>query len=188
MTDEQVPSTASLSIAGVLLAILGFVAIAAPALAGQTVVMIIGIVLLIGGIVQVVSGLRLDGWSNKLPPLVMGAIATVGGLGLLGEPWIGMTLIALLLAIFFVLEGICKIIASFSYRPASGWLLMLASGGIALMLGLMIWQQWPVSGLWAVGILVGVDLLSTGISMVALAFTIRQLRNQAADEGVAGDR
>ena len=48
---------------------------------------------------------------------------------------------------------------------------------ITLVLGVLIWQQWPVSGLWAVGILVGVDLLATGISMVALAFTVRQLHN-----------
>ena len=80
-----------------------------------------------------------------------------------------MKFIALLLAIFFVMEGIWKIIASFSYRPASGWLAILASGVIALVLGLLIWNQWPVSGLWAVGILVGVDLLMTGISMVTLA-------------------
>ena len=59
--------------------------------------------------------------------------------------------------------------------------MILLSGVIALVLGLMIWRQWPVSGLWAVGILVGVDLLMTGISMVALASTVRRIRNVAAE-------
>jgi uncharacterized membrane protein HdeD (DUF308 family) len=166
---------------GVLLIILGIIAIATPAVAGKTVVMVIGVVLLVGGVVQIISGLRAEGWSSKLPPLILGVITAICGLGLLGEPWIGMKFIALLLAIFFVIEGIWKIIASFSYRPASGWVLMLASGVIAMLLGLMIWRQWPVSGLWAVGILVGVDLLSTGISMVALASTVRQLRKLTAN-------
>jgi uncharacterized membrane protein HdeD (DUF308 family) len=135
---------------------------------------------LIAGVVQIVSGLRSEGWSSKLPPLILGAIAAFCGIGLLGEPWIGMKYIALLLAIFFVIEGIWKIIASFSYRPASGWLMILLSGVIALVLGLMIWKQWPVSGLWAVGVLVGIDLLMTGISMVALASTVRRISNLAA--------
>jgi uncharacterized membrane protein HdeD (DUF308 family) len=166
---------------GVLMIVFGILAIATPAVAGKAVVMIIGAVLLLVGIVQIVSGLRSEGWSSKFPPLILGVIAALCGLGLLGEPWIGMKFIALMLAIFFVMEGIWKIIASFSYRPASGWLLMLASGVIALVLGVLIWRQWPVSGLWAVGILVGVDLLSTGISMVALASTVRRLRKLSAN-------
>jgi uncharacterized membrane protein HdeD (DUF308 family) len=179
MSDEQTVSTTPLTIMGVLMIVFGILAIATPAVAGKAVVMIIGAVLLLVGIVQIVSGLRTEGWSSKLPPLILGIIAAICGLGLLGEPWIGMKFIALMLAIFFVMEGIWKIIASFSYRPASGWVLMLASGVIALVLGVLIWQQWPVSGLWAVGILVGVDLLSTGISMVVLASTVRKFRRVA---------
>jgi len=86
----------------------------------------------------------------------------------------------LLLVGFFVAEGIWKIIASFSYRPATGWLFMLLSGVLALILGVMIWRQWPLSGLWAVGILVGVDLLSTGVSMIALAATMKSLARSEA--------
>jgi uncharacterized membrane protein HdeD (DUF308 family) len=166
---------------GVLLIILGVLAIGTPAVAGKAVVLVIGAMLLLAGIVQIFSGLRSEGWFNKLPPLILGVIVALCGLGLLGEPWVGMKFIALLLAIFFVVEGIWKIIASFSYRPASGWLLILASGVITLFLGLLIWKQWPVSGLWAVGILVGVDLLMTGISMVALASTVRRLKSLAKD-------
>ncbi len=69
----------------------------------------------------------------------------------------------------FILEGIWKIVSSLSYRSASGWVWVLGSGVLSLLLGLLIWNQWPVSGMWAVGVLVGVDLLSTGISMVVLS-------------------
>ena len=181
MTDQEAASATSLTLTGVLLIVFGVIAIATPAVAGKAVVMVIGAVLLIVGIVQIVSGLQTEGWSSKLSPLILGVIAALCGLGLLSEPWIGMKYIALLLAIFFVMEGLWKIIASFSYRPASGWLMILLSGVIALVLGLMIWRQWPVSGLWAVGILVGVDLLMTGISLVALASTMRRIRNVAAE-------
>ena len=119
MSEQQKVSTTPLTITGILLITSGVFAIATPAIVGKAVVMIIGAVLLLVGVVQIVSGLRSEGWSHRLPPLILGAIALLCGLGLLGEPWIGMKFIALMLAIFFVLEGIWKIIASFSYRPAS---------------------------------------------------------------------
>ena len=106
MTDQKLVNTRSLTLMGVLLIIFGVLAIATPAVAGTAVVMTIGAVLLIAGIVQIVSGLRSDGWSSKLPPLILGVITSLCGFGLLSEPWIGMKFIALLLAIFFVVEGI----------------------------------------------------------------------------------
>ena len=151
MAIHDTPDTASLTLLGILLIIVGILAIGTPAVAGTAVVMVIGAILLFAGIAQVVSGLRAEGWSSKLPPLILGVLTTLCGLTLLGEPWIGMKFIALLLAIFFAVEGLWKIIASFSYRPASGWLALLASGIITLVLGILIWRQWPVSGLWAVG-------------------------------------
>ncbi len=177
MTENDFPSTTPLMLIGIVLVIAGVLAIATPAVAGQAVVMIIGGVLLLIGIFQIVSGIRAESLKSKLSPLVLGAITALCGLGLLGEPWIGMKIIALYLAIFFVVEGVWKIFTSFSYRPASGWLYFLGSGVMAIVLGLLIWKQWPISGLWAVGIFVGVDLLATGISMIVVATTIRKLKN-----------
>ncbi len=181
MTTNNLPQTNHLMLTGIVSIVFGVIAIATPALAGTAVVMVIGAVLLIAGVFQTVQGLRAESWSSRLLPLILGLVTALCGLGVLGHPLLGLSFLTLLLVAFFVIEGIWKIVASFSYRPASGWLLMLASGVIALVLGLLIWRQWPVSGLWAVGILVGVDLLSTGVSMVALAATVRRLGKLAAD-------
>lgn len=176
MTSQRnLPNPAPLTILGILLIGLGVVALAAPAVAGKTVVIVIGVILLIAAAVQILSGLKADHWADKLPHLALGVISGLCGLALLGEPWIGMKYIALILAISFVVEGVWKIVASFGYRPAAGWLAMLASGSISLLLGLLIWRQWPLSGLWAVGILVGVNLLVTGISLLAVSATVRGL-------------
>ena len=178
---RELPSTTPLSILGILLIVLGVIALAMPALAGETVVIIIGVMLLLAGIVQIVSGIRAEHLRSKLPPLVLGVIMALCGLALLAQPWVGMKLIALILALSFMVEGVWKIVTSFGYRPARGWLVMLASGFISLLLGVMIWRQWPLSGIWAVGILVGVNLLFTGISLMAVATTVRRLR-ALADE------
>ena len=92
-----------------------------------------------------------------------------------------MTFLTLLLVVFFVVEALWKIFAYFNYRPATGWLAVLVSGVLTLVLGVLIWIQWPVSGLWAVGVLVGVDLVTTGISLLALFATIRRLQSLTED-------
>ena len=177
MANNESPNTGQLTLTGIVSVILGVIAIATPAVAGTAVVMVIGGVLLVAGIVQMVQGFRTESWSSKILSVILGVVTALCGLGVLGHPLLGLSFLTLLLAVFFVIEGIWKIVASFSFRPASGWLLILASGIIALVLGVLIWRQWPVSGLWAVGTLVGIDLLMTGASMIALASTIRRPKN-----------
>ena len=92
-----------------------------------------------------------------------------GGLALLFHPFYGLSLLTLMMAMFFVFEGVWKIIMSLSIRPANGWGRILFSGLISLLLGGLIWGEWPVSGMWAVGTLVGVDFLLTGFFLISLA-------------------
>ncbi len=87
---------------------------------------------------------------------------------------IGMAVLTLVLAAAFIVEGIWKIIASFSYRPAAGSSGLLLSGILAVILGAIIWAQWPISGLWAIGLLVGINLLFTGLTIVFLASSVRR--------------
>jgi uncharacterized membrane protein HdeD (DUF308 family) len=182
MTDNETPRTTPLTLMGVMLILLGVLAMATPAVAGKTVVMVIGIVMLLAGVIQIVSGFRSEGRSGRIGPIILGALALLCGIGLLSEPIFGMVYITLLLAIFFAVEGVWKIITAFSYRPATGWLAVLASGFLTLILGLLIWNEWPISGLWAIGVLVGINLLMTGVSLVAVASTLRGLKRLAQEQ------
>ena len=175
MNKAAAPNASYLMWTGVALIVFGAVAVAAPAVMGTAVVMVIGAVLIVSGTVQLIHGFREQSWSSKLLGFILGAITTICGLTVLAHPLFGLTILTLVLAIFFVVEGIWKVIVSFSFRPAPGWLAMLFSGILGFLLGFLIWKQWPLSGMWAVGILIGVDLLVTGSSMVALAITIKRL-------------
>jgi len=99
----------------------------------------------------------------------LGVIAALAGIAVVMHPILGLAFLTLLLATYFVAEGVWKIIASFRYRPNAGWGWLLGSGLLSLVLGWLIWSQWPISGLWAVGVLVGVNLLATGAALVTLA-------------------
>jgi uncharacterized membrane protein HdeD (DUF308 family) len=189
MADFKLPSGKWLLITGVLLSLLGLGAIIAPAVAGTTVIYIVGGLLVVTGLILLVVGWRDENWSSKLPNLVYGAIATLTGGSVLAHPFYGLAALALVLAVYFVASGIWKIISSFSYRPAAGWLALLASGVLSVLLGVMLWQQWPLSGPWAVGILVGVELLTTGIALISLALTWKRVvRNVKAKVEVAKER
>jgi uncharacterized membrane protein HdeD (DUF308 family) len=161
---------------GIALIIFGAIAIATPAFMGTAVVMVIGAVLLVSGVFQFVQGFREESWASKLLGMILGVIAVLCGFAVLAHPLVGMVVLTLILAIFFVIEGIWKVIASFSFRPAPGWVAMLCSGILCFLLGFLIWYQWPLSGMWAIGILIGVDLLATGVSMVVLAMTIKRMK------------
>ncbi len=176
MSKKSLPGIKYLLCAGIVLMGLGLVAIIMPPLAGTAVVWVIGVLLLATGVVECFQGAtRSVSLMHKLFSLVLGIITAVCGIAVLAHPFLGMSVLALVLAVFFFVEGFWKILASFSYRAARGWLAMFASGSLALLLGILIWRQWPLSGLWAVGILVGVDLLMTGTAMVVLALTMRKV-------------
>ncbi len=175
MAAKTAPSVNYLFLMGIVLLVFGGVAMASPAVAGTSVVLVIGAILVVSGVVQVVHGIRESSFSNKLLSLVLGAITLLAGLAVLAHPFLGLTVLTMALAFYFLVEGIWKIFISFSFRPASGWLAMFGSGVIALALGAMIWKQWPVSGLWAVGALIGVDLTITGLALLLLAVTLRRI-------------
>lgn len=182
MTLDKIPSGNRFLLIGIMLAVLGLAAILSPSIAGGAVVYVIGGFLILTGAVQLVTGWRADSFTSKLTSVVQGAIGTTAGIAVLAHPFYGLAALSLVLAVFFFVDGLWKIVNSFSYRPAAGWLAVLASGIIAVALGWMIWRQWPVSGLWAVGILVGVDLLSTGLALITLALTWKTAVRKVKDK------
>ena len=166
---------------GIALIVLGIAAILTPATAGGAVVVVIGLILLAAGVAAGIRGLQAATAMEKVLGLVVGVVTTLTGIAMLVHPLFGLSLLTLLLAGYFLADGVCKVVVSFRFRPASGWLWLLASGAISFLLGVLIWSQWPMSGLWAVGVLVGLNLISTGL---ALLKSVSMLRERAAHADV----
>jgi membrane protein HdeD len=175
MGNEQRSAIEHLHWLGIVLIGLGVAAVLAPAVAGSALVIVIGFILLIAGIVPIVRELKAEASTEKVIGLILGIITALTGIAVIGHPLFGLKFLTLLLVGYFVAEGVWKIFVSFRYKPATGWKWLLASGLLSLILGLLIWNQWPVSGLWAVGVLVGVNLLGTGLALVTLASTLNKL-------------
>jgi len=175
MKDREFPRIAPLYVIGAVLTLLGCLAFATPSVAGTWVVGMLGVVLLIAGIIQLITVWWAERLSQRISPMIIGLVSTVSGVGLLAHPLIGSKMVILVMSIFFVASGIWKIVNAFSYRPAKGWLFLFISGLIACALGYWMYTQTPDQDLKIIGFLAGVDFLLTGMSMLAVAITVRQL-------------
>lgn len=180
MENEKRPAIEHLYWLGIMLIALGVAAVLAPVVAGSALVIVIGFILLIAGIVPIVRELKAEASKEKTVGLILGIITAFTGIAVIGHPLFGLAFLTVLLIGYFVAEGISKIVISFRYKTATGWKWLMVSGVLSLTLGLLIWKQWPVSGMRAVGVLVGVNLLGTGLALVTLASTLSRSLDRGA--------
>jgi len=156
---------------GIVMVIIGMAAIGAPFITALTVTSFLGLVLVVGGILHAVHAFGQHGAGSVILGLVVALLYIVAGLMLLSYPLRGLAALTLFLAIFFFAEGIFKIVASSQLRAVPNWGWYLVSGIVSLILGIMIWSGWPSSAIWAIGLLLGIDLIVTGFAMIAFAVT-----------------
>jgi uncharacterized membrane protein HdeD (DUF308 family) len=164
----------------VLFIILGILAIIEPGVAGLAVTLLVGWLLIFGGVAHFVTAFKGGGTKQVLWQVLIGIVYLIGGFYFLTHPIMGIGTLTLLLAGIILAEGVIEIVAYFKTRGegASGWLLL--NGIVTVLLGCLIWFHWPSSSVWAIGILVGVNLLMTGISRLMFGLAARKLATKLA--------
>src|SRR6516164_11725536 len=160
-----------LIVAAILFIVLGAFAIIEPAVAGLGVALLVGWLLIFGGISHFVSAFEGGGARRVLFQILAGVAFVIGGYYLLPHPALALGTLTLLLAAVILAAGVCEIVTYFRLRSeqASGW--MLFNGIVALIPGALIWLHWPSSSVWAIGTLVGVNLLLTGVTRLMVGLT-----------------
>ena len=180
LVPDIIPKINRLTWLGWAVMVLGLLAIVSPLTAGKATVILVGLILLIAGLAQLLAAFRADqSGSSRLLTAMLGAITAVAAVFVLAHPLLGLRFLTFLLVAYLVCEGFWKIIVSLRSMHAAGYLWLLASGILSLLLGLLIWQQWPLAGTSAVGILVGVNLVGTGIALLAFAGSMKNTLRKA---------
>jgi len=164
----------------VVFILLGMLAIIEPEVGGLAVTLLVGWLLIFGGLAHLVAAFGGGGAGRVVWQVLIGIIYLVGGFYYLTHPLLALVTLTLLLAGIFLAEGVFEVITYFRGRSeqGSGWLLFNAL--ITLLLSGLIWLQWPSSSVWAIGTLVGVNLLMTGISRLMFGLATRKLVNHLA--------
>jgi uncharacterized membrane protein HdeD (DUF308 family) len=160
--------------------LLGTMAIIEPGVAGVAVTILVGWLLIFGGVAHLASIFSGGGAARVIWQVLIGIVYILGGVYFLTHPLLALGTLTLLLAVIILAEAVFEVIAYFKARgeAGSGWLLVNAL--ITLLLGGLIWLQWPSSSVWAIGTLVGVNLLMTGISRLMFGLAARKLVNRVA--------
>jgi len=153
------------TISGIVMLICGIVAVFSPFVAGLSVTVIVGAMLLVSGASQCLLAFQAGAFSKGLLIFIIGAFTAIAGGYMIGQPVSGLAAITIFLAAYFIVTGVFELIGAFQIRGADGWGWMLFNGIITLALGAMIWRQFPVSGAWAVGTLFGIKMVFGGLAL-----------------------
>jgi uncharacterized membrane protein HdeD (DUF308 family) len=164
---------------GIILVVFGMVALGCTFTATKLSVVILGWLMILAGATQVIHAFWKErGWGGFFIDALMGVLYLVVGFMVLGNPMATAVTLTLIIGMFLMFEGMFRIFTAISVRyPNRGWLLL--NGIVSLMLGLMIWRQWPLSGLWVIGLFVGIQMILNGWSLVMLSVAVKNLPDES---------
>lgn len=169
-------------VVGVILLIGGVLAIGSPFVAGLSATLAVGVLLIIGGVSELFFAFRAGSLGKGLLTFILGILSVVVGAVMLSQPGVGLASLTLFLAAYFFVSGVFEIVWGLRMRPAGGWGWAVFAGIVSVLLGLMIWGQYPFSGVWAVGTLVGIKLIFSGWTLIVLGMAARRAAKDASQQ------
>jgi uncharacterized membrane protein HdeD (DUF308 family) len=170
-TDSIKKNSTLAIVVGILLIVVGFMAMGAPLIAGLSVALMVGWLFLLGGIVKTIFAVKSRA---GFLAIIWGVLTLLAGLYMIGNPGVTLASLVLLLAIYLILSGVSEAILAFAARPQAGWGWALFSAIVSFALGIMIWAQFPITGALAIGILLGIKLLFSGLTLLMTGVAVRK--------------
>jgi uncharacterized membrane protein HdeD (DUF308 family) len=161
---------------GVVFALLGFFAVAVPGISTLGTELFIGWLLIFGGTLQLFRTFKGRYQApGFLGSLLTGLMYLIFGILLVLFPLAGVLSLTILLTLFFIATGIAKIILGVQLRPFRRWGWFLLNGILALIIAFIIWSGWPGTAFWVLGLLVGINMIFFGISLIVLALGLPRI-------------
>jgi len=152
-------------IQSILMILGGILALIYPIVSSVAVVLFLGWILIISGIVQGISLIGAQNVPNFWLQLISVALSVIVGVLFVRHPGEGLLTLTLLLIVFFMVEGISKLIFALTIRPFPNWGWVLASGIIGILLSFYLWSSLPITAVWLLGMLLGIQLICEGAAL-----------------------
>lgn len=163
-----------LMLTGILFVVLGAIGLGMLFLVTIASILFIGVLALVGGVAQVIHAFTAHGWRNILSGLLMGALYIFVGAVIIGNPVASSKALTLVLAWALVILGVIESVSAIEHRSNRLWGWSLFSGLLSIALGILLRAQWPVAGLWAIGLFVSIEMIVHGWGHIALALTKKE--------------
>lgn len=164
-----------LMFAGVLMLVLGAVAIIVPAVASVATAIFIGWILVIASAFDLANAMAIEHGGRQALRFVLALLTFVAGIYLLVAPLDGVFTLTVVLVIWFMASGTARVVVGIAERGLPGWGMTVLSGALSIVLAVLIAEKLPSSADWAIGLIVGVDLLFSGTLLTSLAYRLRSL-------------
>ena len=164
-----------IKILGAIAIVLGILALLTPVLTGFSIVIILGALVLIVGIERIIWAFQADSLGRGLLMFAIGGLTLLCGIALIANPLFVSGVLSILLVAYFILDGIFEFTAGLRLRPEEGWGWLLSGGIVSVLLGVLIWAQFPLSGVWAMGVMLGIKLIFIGLIMVMATSAVRTM-------------
>jgi len=158
---------------GVLLVIAGVLAIVSPVIASVAVVFLLGWILIVSGALQAIGLIGASHVPHFWLQLISAVLAALIGVLLLRSPESSLLVMTMLLIVYFMVEGLAKVIFALTIRPFPNWGWVLASGFLGIVLSSLLWTNMPLSAEWLLGFMLGLLLISEGAALAYLAWRVR---------------
>lgn len=159
---------------GALMVVGGVLALIYPMVSSVAVVLFLGWLLIISGVVQGISLIGAQDVPHFWLQLVSVVLSVIVGVLFIRHPGEGLLTLSLLLVVFFMVEGISKMIFALTIRPFPNWGWVLASGLVGILLSFYLWANLPITAVWLLGVLLGIQLTCEGAALGHLAWQVRR--------------
>lgn len=156
---------------GIIAIVLGLLCTMAPVITGLSIALLLGILVLTAGVARVIWAFKAGSVGQGIWKFVLGGLTLICGLALVLNPVFAASVLTIIIVLYLIVDGVSEIAAGMATKQ--GWLTF--AGVVSILLGVLLWAQFPLSGPWAMGILLGLKLLFIGIIMLMGGSTVRSL-------------
>ncbi len=158
---------------GILNIVLGTIGLILIPIMTVTTIIFFGSLMIVGGVFQIIQTFKTRKWQSILLHLSIGILYLLGGIATVFNPIAASAILTLILAVSIIVSGISRIFISIQQRFLKNWGLSVLGGVFTIILGIMILSQWPLSSLWAFGMLISIEMLINGWTNIFLAISIK---------------
>jgi uncharacterized membrane protein HdeD (DUF308 family) len=175
VTPEMIHHWGWFLIVGIALLLLGIAAVARSFAATVASMVFFGWLLVLASLIEFVDAFMVGHWAGFFSHVLLAILFGIVGLLIVVKPVISAEALTVLMSMFFLISGLYQLLASlWTHLPGWGW--QALNGIIAAGMGVLILVQWPASGLWVIGLFVGIDLILFGWTWIALALNLRKMQ------------
>lgn len=174
VTAEGTMNWTWMMVTGILFVVLGTIGLGMLFLVTVASILFIGVLAIVGGAAQLIQAFTAHGWRNILSAVLIGALYLFAGAVIIGNPLASSAALTLVLAWALVVLGVMRSVFAVQHRSYRLWGWSLFSGLLSIVLGFLIMAQWPVTGLWVIGLFVSIEMIFHGWAHIALAVTKKE--------------